>query len=54
MRPALRVDGSLTAAALAKLAKLEGDARVRGRIIAVRYLRLGHTVPEAANALGMS
>jgi len=54
MRPALRVDESLTAAELAKLAKRERDARVRGRIVAVRYLRLGHTVPEAAKALGMS
>lgn len=54
MRPALRVDESLTAAELAKLAKREREARVRGRIVAIRYLRLGHTVPEAANALGMS
>ena len=27
---------------------------MRARILAIRYLRLGHTVPEAANALGMS
>ncbi len=54
MRLPLRVDESLTAAELTKLAKRERDARVRGRIIAIRYLRLGHTVPEAANALGMS
>ncbi len=54
MRLPLRVDESLTAAELTKLAKRERDARVRGRIIAIRYLRLGHTVPEAANVLGMS
>ncbi len=54
MRLPLRVDESLTAAELTKLAKRERDARVRGRIIAVRYLRLGHTVPEASSALGMS
>jgi len=54
MRPALRVNESLTTAELAKLAKREREARVRGRIVAIRYLRLGHTVPEAANALGMS
>ena len=54
MRLALRVDESLTAAELAKLAKRERDARVKGRIVAVRYLRLGHTVPEASDALGMS
>ena len=54
MRPAVRVDKSLTAAELSMLAKRERNARIRGRIVAVRYLRLGHTVPEAANALGMS
>ena len=54
MRPALQVDESLSAAELAKLAGRERDARMRGRIIAVRHLRLGHTVPEASNALGMS
>ena len=54
MRPALRVDDSLTAAELAKRAKRQPDARVRARILAIRYLRLGHTVSEAANALGMS
>ena len=54
MRLPLQVDESLTAAELTKLAKRERDARVRGRIIAVRYLRLGHTVPEASSALGMS
>ena len=54
MRLPLQVDESLTAAELTKLAKRERDARVRGRIIAIRYLRLGHTVPEASRALGMS
>lgn len=54
MRPALRVDESLSATELAKLAKRERDARIRGRIVAVRYLRLGHTVPQASRALGMS
>ena len=54
MRPALRVAQSLTAAELARRAKREADARVRGRILAIRYLRLGHTVPEAGEALGMS
>ncbi len=54
MRPALRVDESLSAAELAKLAGRERDARMRGRIVAIRHLRLGHTVPEASNALGMS
>lgn len=54
MRLPLQVDESLTAAELTNLAKRERDARVRGRIIAVRYLRLGHTVPEASKALGMS
>ena len=54
MRPALRVDESLSATELAKLAKRERDARIRGRIVAVRYLRLGHTVPQASSALGMS
>lgn len=54
MRPALRVDDSLTAVELTRKAKRERDARLRARILAIRYLRLGHTVPEAANALGMS
>lgn len=54
MRPALRVDDSLTAAELARRAKRQQDARVRARILAIRYLRLGHTVPEAAQVLGMS
>lgn len=54
MRPALRVDDSLTTVGLAQRAKRQHDARVRARILAIRYLRLGHTVPEAANALGMS
>lgn len=54
MRPALRVDDSLTAAELTRKAKRERDARLRARILAIRYLRVGHTVPEAANALGMS
>lgn len=54
MRPALQVDDSLTAAELARRAKRQQDARVRTRILAIRYLRLGHTVPEAANVLGMS
>lgn len=54
MRPALRVDDSLTAAELARGGKRQQDARVRARILAIRYLRLGHTVPEAATALGMS
>lgn len=54
MRPALRVDDSLTAAELARRAKRQQDARVRTRILAIRYLRLGHTVPEAAHVLGMS
>ena len=54
MRPALRGDDSLTAAGLTKKAKRQHDARVRARILAIRYLRLGHTVPEAAKALSMS
>ena len=54
MRPALRVDDSLTAVELTRKAKRERYARLRARILAIRYLRLGHTVPEAANALGMS
>ncbi len=53
-RPALPVDDSLTAVELTRKAKREQDARVRARILAIRYLRLGHTVPEAANTLGMS
>ena len=54
VRPALRVDDSLTAGELAKRAKRQQDARIRARILAIRYMRLGHTVPEAANALGVS
>ncbi len=54
MRPALRVDDSLTAVELTRKAKREQDARVRSRILAIRYLRLGYTVPKAANTLGMS
>lgn len=54
MRPALRVDVALPPAELASRAKRERDARVRARILAIRYLRLGHTVPEGAKALGMS
>lgn len=54
MRPALRVGTSLAPEELARKAKQERDARVRARILAIRYLRLGHTVPEGAKALGMS
>jgi len=54
MRSVLRVDDSLTSVELTRKAKQEQDARVRARILAIRYLRLGHMVPEAANTLGMS
>jgi hypothetical protein len=45
---------SLTAGELAKRAKRQPDARIRARILAICSMRLGHTIPEAANALGMS
>jgi transposase len=48
------VDESVTAPELARISKRQRDPRMRTRVAAIRYLRLGHTVPETAKAFGMS
>lgn len=53
MRTPLKIVTELTERDLAKLAKAESDARVRQRILAIRLIVMGHTVPQAAPAVGL-
>jgi transposase len=53
MRRALRIQTELTERDLAQDARAEPDARVRQRILAIRLLVMGHTVPQAAPMVGL-
>ena len=49
----LTVQTSLTPDELAKIAKKEPNPRVRQRLLAVRLVVMGNTVPKAAKAVGL-
>ena len=49
----LTVQTSLTPDKLAKIAKKEPNPRVRQRLLAVRLVVMGNTVPKAAKAVGL-
>ena len=53
MRTPLRIETELTEQDLARLARAEGDARVRQRILAIRLIVMGQTVPQAAPVVGL-
>jgi len=53
MRTPLKIETDLTERDLAKLARTERDARVRQRILAIRLIVTGRTVPQAAPAVGL-
>jgi transposase len=49
----LKVNTVLTPDDLAKIAKKEPNPRVRQRLLAVRLVVMGNTVPQAAKAIGL-
>jgi transposase len=49
----LKVNAGLTPDDLAKIAKKESNPRVRQRLLAVRLVVMGNTVPQAAKAVGL-
>ena len=51
---ALKPSGRLSSDDLAAAARRESDGRVRTRVLAIRYMRLGHTAPEAAKVFPIS
>jgi transposase len=53
MRRPLQVETELTGRDLARLARSERDARVRQRLLAIRLVVMGHTVPQAAPVVGL-
>jgi transposase len=53
MRTPLKIETELTERDLARLAKTESDARVRQRILAIRLIVMGQTVPQAAPVVGL-
>jgi len=53
MRTPLKIETDLTEWDLAELAKAEKDARVRQRILAIRLIVMGRTVPQAAPIVGL-
>jgi transposase len=53
MRTPLKIDAEWTEPALAEVARKEPDARVRQRILAIRLLVMGRTVPQAAPVVGL-
>lgn len=53
MRTPLKVETELTERDLARLARSECDARVRQRILAIRLIVMGQTVPHAAPVVGL-
>lgn len=53
MRTPLKIDTKLSERDLVSLAKSECDARVRQRILAIRLIVMGHTVPQAAPVVGL-
>ena len=53
MRKPLRVETELTERDLAVRARKESDPRVRQRILAIRLIVMGQTVPQAAPVIGL-
>ena len=53
MRTPLKIETELTERDLARVARSEGDARVRQRILAIRLVVMGQTVPQAAPGVGL-
>ena len=53
MKTPLKIETELTERDWARLAKAECDARVRQRILAIRLIGMGHTVPQAAPVVGL-
>lgn len=53
MRIPLKIETELTERDLARRARAEPDGRVRQRILAIRLLVLGQTVPQAAPLVGL-
>jgi transposase len=53
MRTALKIETELTERDLARVARAEGDARVRQRVLAIRLIVMGQTVPQAAPMVGL-
>lgn len=53
MRTPLKIETELTERDLAQRARAEPDARVRQRILAIRLLVMGRTVPQAAPMIGL-
>ena len=51
---ALMPSGRLSSDDLAAAARRESDGRVQTRILAIRYMQLGHTAPEAAKVFPIS
>jgi transposase len=49
----LTLQSSLTPGELEKIAKKEPNPRVRQRLLAVRLVAMGNTVPQAAKAVGL-
>ena len=54
MRTPLQISWDISAEALQERARLESNGRVRARLIAMRLVRLGRRVPEAAHAVGVN
>ena len=53
MRTPLKIEAEWTERDLAGMARKESDARVRQRILAIRLLAMGQTVPQAAPVVGL-
>ena len=53
MRTPLKIEAELTERDLARVARAEGDARVRQRVLAIRLIVMGQTVPQAAPMVGL-
>ena len=51
---ALMPSGRLSSDDLAAAARRESDGRMQTRILAIRYMQLGHTAPEAAKVFPIS
>ena len=53
MRTPLRIETAFSERELAKQARQEADPRVRQRLLAIRLVVMGQTVPHAAEACGL-
>ncbi len=51
---ALKPSDRLSSDALAEAARRESDGRVQTRILAIRYMQMGHTAPEVAKVFPIS